>query len=145
MEVIGGFFDGVAAKFHPGLNTIIGGKGVGKSLLVEFLRFALDQPSDVDAIRTDYTSKLVRQLGVGGSVTVVCQMPSGSTYEIIRHYDQATNSIKVTELSDSAPYDGRVASLFPVLAYSQNEVIDISQDTNVQLRLIDRLIDLDTY
>ena len=80
MEVTGGFFDGVAAKFHPGLNTIIGGKGVGKSLLVEFLRFALDQPSDVDAIRTDYTSKLVRQLGVGGSVKVVCQMPSGSTY-----------------------------------------------------------------
>ena len=145
MEVTGGFFDGVAAKFHPGLNTIIGGKGVGKSLLVEFLRFALDQPSDVDAIRTDYTSKLVRQLGVGGSVKVVCQMTSGSTYEIIRHYDQATNPIKATELSDSAPYDGRVASLFPVLAYSQNEVIDISRDTNVQLRLIDRLIDLDTY
>ena len=32
-----------------------------------------------------------------------------------------------------------------MLAYSQNEVIDISRDTIVQLRLIDRLIDLDTY
>ena len=33
MEVTGGFFDGVAVRLHTGLNTIIGGKGVGKSLL----------------------------------------------------------------------------------------------------------------
>ena len=38
-----------------------------------------------------------------------------------------------------------MASLFPVLAYSQNEVIDISRDSKVQLRLIDRLIDLGTH
>ena len=145
MDVTGGFFDGVTVRLHPGLNTIIGGKGVGTALLVEFLRFALDQPSDVNAIRSDYTSKISRQLGVGGSVKVVCQMPSGSSYEITRHYDQATNSIGVTDLSDSTTYDGSVASLFPVLAYSQNEVIDRSRDTNVQLRLIDRLIDLGVY
>ena len=145
MEVTGGFFDGVAVRLHTGLNTIIGGKGVGKSLLVEFLRFALDQPSDVNAIRTDYTSKLSRQLGVGGSVKVVCQMPSGNTYDITRHYDRAMNSIEVTDLLDSTSYGGSVASLFPVLAYSQNEVIDISRDTNVQLGLIDRLINLEIH
>ena len=82
MEIAGGFFDGVAATLHSGLNTIIGGKGVGKSLLVEFLRFALDQPSDVNAIDADHKSKLLRQLGVGGAVKVLCQMPSGSTYQI---------------------------------------------------------------
>ena len=142
MEITGGFFDGVEVKLHPGLNTIIGGKGVGKSLLIEFLRFALNQPSDVNAIITDYESKLLRRLGIGGTVKVVCQMPSGSTYQISRHYDQAANSTEVTDLSDSTSYDGSVASLFPVLAYSQNEVIDISRDGNVQLRLIDRLTDL---
>ena len=145
MEITGGFFDGVTVMLHPGLNTIIGGKGVGKSLLVEFLRFALDQPSDVDAIDADHKGKLLRQLGVGGAVAVVCQMPSGNTYHITRHFDHVTNSIEVTNLSDSTSYDGDVASLFPVLAYSQNEVIDISRDSNVQLRLIDRLIDLETH
>ena len=78
-------------------------------------------------------------------MTVVCQMPSGNTYRITRHFDHVTNSIEVTNLSDSTSYDGDVASLFPVLAYSQNEVIDISRDSNVQLRLIDRLIDLETH
>ena len=145
MEVTGGLFDGVALRLHPGLNTIIGGKGVGKSLLVELLRFALDQPSDVDAINADYEGKLFKRLGLGGSVMVVCQMPSGSTYQITRRYDQINNSIEVTDLSDSSSYDGSVASLFPVLAYSQNEVIDISRDSKVQLRLIDRLTDLGTY
>ena len=145
MEVTGGFFDGVALRLHPGLNTIIGGRGVGKSLLVELLRFALDQPSDVDAINVGYEGKLFKRLGLGGSVMVVCQMPSGSTYQITRRYDQINNSIEVTDLSDSSSYAGSVASLFPVLAYSQNEVIDISRDSKVQLRLIDRLTDLGTY
>ena len=145
MEVTGGFFDGVVVRLHPGLNTIIGGKGVGKSLLVELLRFALDQPSTVGPIHTDHKSKLARQLGTGGIVTVRCRMPSGSTYDIIRRYDDVANSIVVTDFSDFTSYNGSLASLFPVLAYSQNEVIDISRDTNVQLGLIDRLIDLEPY
>ena len=145
MAITGGFFDGVELRLHPGLNTIIGGKGVGKSLLVEFLRFALNQPSDVDAIVNDYESKLFRQLGIGGSVRVVCQMPSGNTYDIVRRYDRATNSTEVTDLSDSTSYQGSVAAMFPVLAYSQNEVIDISRDSSVQLSLIDRLSDLETH
>ena len=145
MEITGGFFDGVELRLHPGLNTIIGGKGVGKSLLVEFLRFALNQPSDVDAIVDDYKTKLFQRLSVGGSVRVVCRMPSGSTYRITRAYDQVTNPIEVTDLSDSSSYDGSVASLFPILAYSQNEVIDISRDINVQRRLIDRLADLEPH
>ena len=76
---------------------------------------------------------------------MVCQMPSGNTYDITRHYDRAMNSIEVTDLLDSTSYGGSVASLFPVLAYSQNEVIDISRDTNVQLGLIDRLINLEIH
>jgi hypothetical protein len=46
MFIQGGFFDGERIVFHPGLNSIIGGKGAGKSLIVELLRFALEQPSD---------------------------------------------------------------------------------------------------
>ena len=45
IKVTGGFFDGEEAEFHPGLNSILGAKGSGKSLLVEFLRFGLHQPS----------------------------------------------------------------------------------------------------
>jgi hypothetical protein len=45
VRITGGFLDGSEAVFHEGLNSILGAKGAGKSLLVEFLRFGLDQPS----------------------------------------------------------------------------------------------------
>jgi len=145
MKIAGGFFDGVCATFHPGLNSVLGGKGVGKSLLVEFLRFALDQPSDVPAIRKDMESKLEKQLGLGGSVTVACEMASGTVYSLARQFDGVTNPAKVVGLTDETEYVGSVSKLFPVLVYSQNEVIDISRDTNVQRLLIDRLIDVDAH
>ena len=63
MEITGGFFDGVELKLHPGLNTILGGKGVGKSLLVEFLRFALDQPSRCQCYRRRLRSQTVSETG----------------------------------------------------------------------------------
>ena len=145
MKISGGFFDGVCATFHPGLNSILGGKGVGKSLLVEFLRFSLDQPSDVRAIREDMESKLEKRLGPGGSVAVACQTPSGTVYTVTRQFDDVTNPVKVVDSTAETEYVGSVPKLFPVLVYSQNEVIDISRDTNVQRLLIDRLIDVEAH
>lgn len=145
MKITGGFFDGVCATFNPGLNSILGGKGVGKSLLVEFLRFALDQPSDVPALRADMDSKLEKRLGLGGSVTVACQMPSGTTYTVTRQFDGVANPVKVVDSTSGTEYAGSVSKLFPVLIYSQNEVIYISADTNVQRLLIDRLIDVEAH
>lgn len=145
IELSGGFFDGVCAIFHEGLNTVLGGKGVGKSLLIEFLRFALDQPSDVPAIRQDMDGKLEKQLGLGGRVTVVCELSSGRVYEVTRQFDGVTNPIATIDSADQTEYAGSIAKLFPLLAYSQNEVIDISRDTSVQRLLIDRLIDVDSH
>lgn len=46
----GGFLDGVAINFNSDLNVIIGGRGAGKSTVVESLRYVLDlNPLDEDA------------------------------------------------------------------------------------------------
>ncbi len=45
ISINGGFFDKEIANFHIGLNSILGAKGSGKSLLVELLRFVLGKPS----------------------------------------------------------------------------------------------------
>ena len=44
MTVAGGYLDGVRVDFSDHLNTVIGGRGTGKSTLLECLRFALDLP-----------------------------------------------------------------------------------------------------
>lgn len=42
VEVEGGFHTGMKAALAPGLNAIIGGKGTGKSTLIEILRYVID-------------------------------------------------------------------------------------------------------
>jgi DNA repair exonuclease SbcCD ATPase subunit len=51
IQIRGGFHSDLALNFAPGLNAIIGGKGTGKSTLVEVLRYVLDgdQPISEEA------------------------------------------------------------------------------------------------
>jgi AAA domain, putative AbiEii toxin, Type IV TA system len=48
VRVEGGFHDGLAVDLAPGLNAVIGGKGTGKSTLIEILRYVLDAGQPVD-------------------------------------------------------------------------------------------------
>ena len=42
IDIEGGFLSGLKAAFAPGLNAIIGGKGTGKSTLIEIIRYVID-------------------------------------------------------------------------------------------------------
>ena len=42
VEIEGGFHSGLKADLAPGLNAIIGGKGTGKSTLIEIIRYVID-------------------------------------------------------------------------------------------------------
>ena len=57
IEISAGFFTGQIFELHSGLNAILGGKGDGKSLIVEYLRFVFDQPSDILEIEKDHVLK----------------------------------------------------------------------------------------
>jgi len=51
VRVEGGFHDGLALDLAPGLNAVIGGKGTGKSTLIEIVRYVIDagQPASKEA------------------------------------------------------------------------------------------------
>lgn len=133
-----GFLKHQNIRFHQGLNSIIGGKGVGKSLIIEFLRFVLDQPSEDEDILKDYNGKLKKRLGPLNYAEVVCQMPSGTQYKITRTLNGACECVDV---ATGQQYDGRIGDLFPILAYSQTEVVKIAEDEEAQLKLMDSFID----
>ena len=145
IECSGGFLKGQRCDFHEGLNTLIGGKGVGKSLIIEFIRFAFGQPSLVTPIADDMQGKLISQLGQGETVTVYVRTQSGTEFKITRLFDGVDNPVTVENLSDGSVYEGDTRILFPILAYSQNEIIDVSRDTSAQLRLIDNLVDIASH
>jgi hypothetical protein len=136
-----GFLGQQELEFHPGLNSIIGGKGVGKSLAVEFLRFGLGQPSQDPTLSEDHELKLQKRLLPLNQVDLICELEDGTQYRICRTYDGVSNCFDCTNLTTGQPYEGDVPSLFPVLAYSQTEVIKIAEDEGAQLRLVDSLID----
>lgn len=48
LVVTGGFHDGLDVSFGPGLNALIGGKGTGKSTLIEIVRYVLDAGDPID-------------------------------------------------------------------------------------------------
>lgn len=134
LSVKGGFLDGAQISFHTGLNCILGAKGTGKSLLIEFLRFMLDQPPTNPEIRKDHDQKLETRLQKYGDVTATF-VEAGKEFSVTRQYNPtAKNPFK-----GSTPAE--IARFFPVLFLSQNEIIRIAEDENEQLKFIDRFFD----
>lgn len=142
IEVSQGYLQGKIFEFHPGLNCIVGGKGVGKSLIIEFLRFAFDQASEDESIASDHESKLRKRLENGGRVTVCFRLEGGEQYALTRTFDEDTNPIECVNCNTGEQYQGDLCGLLPILCYSQNEVIKIAEDEEAQLRLIDSFLDL---
>lgn len=139
-----GFLKNMTFEFHEGLNSIIGGKGVGKSVLVELLRFGLDQPSMIEDVKLDMIGKLQHQLGLGGKVMLRVQLEADQIIEISRTFDAVSNPMSCVYAMSRKAIAADIAQLFPVLAYSQTEALEIAKDNQAQLTLIDTLLDLAT-
>jgi hypothetical protein len=138
VKVLGGFLDGCDVEFHEGLNSVIGSKGSGKSLLVELLRFSLDQPSTNESISDDHRSKLEHRLKSYGTVDVTMVLETAKEITIKRTYDPENGD----------PFDDPsidIARLFPVLFLSQSEIIKIAEDEKQQLSFIDRFFDFKAH
>jgi DNA repair ATPase RecN len=135
-----GFMKNQNIQFHSGLNSIIGGKGVGKSLIVEFIRFALDQNSTNKEIKEDHKSKLDKKLGYDNYIEIEILLESSAKYKIKRVFNE-NSTIECIDMENGEKYNGDIKKLFPILAYSQTEVIKISENNFAQLELIDNFID----
>jgi AAA domain, putative AbiEii toxin, Type IV TA system len=86
----GGFLDGVVVPFSDELTAIIGGRGTGKSTVVESVRFALDVPVRGKLAKEEHDRMVSHVLGVGAVVTVLVDVlaPFPNTYSIRRAEDQ---------------------------------------------------------
>lgn len=142
LAVTGGFLEKQRVEFNQGLNTIIGGKGAGKSLIVEFLRFALDQASTEESISDDHITKLDKCLGLSCAVELVLETVHGTRY-LVRRVPRGEFTCVEQETGDR--YEGSVRELFPLLAYSQSEIISIARNPLAQLELTDRFFHKPPY
>lgn len=129
VDINSGFFKDQSVHFHPGLNSIIGAKGAGKSLLIEIMRFALNQPSVDSEIYKDHLEKLRNRVGNYAEIKIKYIDSFGNEKEIIRNYNEKN------------PYEDTSNIEFPVLFLSQNEIIKTAESEEKQIEFIDKFFD----
>ncbi len=81
VHVQGGLHDTFEAQFGPGLNAIIGGKGTGKSALIEILRYVADagRPTIQELERNR-----MRNFGANADASLMFSDATGEAYEVRR-------------------------------------------------------------
>ena len=75
IQIEEGFLDGLDIRLVPGLNTILGARGTGKTSLIELTRFCLDARNY--SVETGKTSR-EHALSVLGSGQVTVTLADGS-------------------------------------------------------------------
>ena len=141
-----GFLAKQEILFNSGFNCIVGGAGTGKSTILEFIRFALNQVSSIKEIRDDCEAK-VRELAKNGAkIYVQLKSETGEMYMICRTYDDDENPISIVKHpSKESVKNIDVRNLFRVHAFSQGEAISIARNPLAQLDLIDNHLNLGPY
>ncbi len=139
VKIDNGFFKDEEVIFHSGLNSIIGGKGAGKSLLIEFLRFVANKEPTQQLIKRDHERKLEKRLERYGSVSLIVIDETGNKNSVNRTYNPTQNN----------PYENQeqqsYINTYNILFLSQNEVINIAEDEILQLAFIDQFFDFKHY
>ena len=127
-------------EFSPHLNALIGGRGAGKSSIIEYLRLSLDHSNSIlGHIAISNFEKLKRTLEDSGQVEVS-----------IRKNDKAWR-IEFTLASGPKVVEGEpipdIARFFQIRILSQGEISELAEDRAARARIIDDLIrsQLDDY
>ena len=142
----------MTVEFNPWLNAIIGGRGTGKSTLVDFCRQTLRRESELDASESGEEGSLRslfdRRLSVppvrgsGGLLTPQTRIElvyrkNDDRFVLSWSQDGEAQPITLLKGNESIPQEGNVSERFPVRIYSQKQLFALAQDPNALLAVID--------
>ncbi len=133
-------------RFNPWLNSIIGGRGTGKSTLVEFLRIAMRRE---DELPDDFRKELIRYREVYKSREDGGLLTSNTSIRVYYRKDNTLfriqwspngNPVPIEQRTSEGnwhPSDGDIPHRFPVRIYSQKQIFDLAKKPLALLRVID--------
>lgn len=82
------YFDLNSLNFNPELNVFIGGRGTGKSLIIELLTYITGQyPLNDSNIYDNYINKLNTKIDEGSNLSLIFEV-NGSKYRISREFNK---------------------------------------------------------
>ena len=138
--------------FNPWLNAIIGGRGTGKSTLVDFCRKALRREGELDgsassgeeSLRNVFdrrmrvpASRIDNGLLTEKSLIEVVYRKDGERFLLSWSQDGAAQSIVRLSDDERIPEEGNIPERFPVRIYNQKQLFALAQDPNALLTVID--------
>lgn len=144
--ISGGFLPGASIDLSPDLNCFLGGTGAGKSLVLESVRFALDQQVDrteFGPIREEVDLRLAYALRDGTEVQVRLSV-DGESYRVRRSFNP-TGSTPVVEQNIDGEWveiEREPSSLLSIAAFSQGEILEYARQPVGRVGLIDAHLDL---
>jgi len=138
----GGFLDGIGIHFNSNLNVLVGGRGTGKSTVIESLRTVLGLDPIGDEARKAHEG-IVRQVLRGGTKVSL----------LVRTHRPAVREYRIERTIPNPPLvreeNGAVSNLAPkdvlprVEVYGQHEISELTKSREKLTLLLDRFIERD--
>lgn len=138
----GGFLDGAAIHFNPNLNVLVGGRGTGKSTVVESIRSVLALDAVGDEARKAHEGIVRHVLKSGTKISL-----------LVRAHRPAVREYRIERTIPNPPLvrddQGEVSNLSPqdvlprVEVFGQHEISELTKSREKLTRLLDRFVERD--
>lgn len=143
----GKFLNGREVQFNQNLNCLIGGKGTGKSTVIEHLRYAFDIKPRTERIQNDYSELIRETLGQDGELEVHIKTASGQRYAVSRQYGESPKILRQGSEGEDEEVEMDIETFrdefFDLEIHSQGELLELARDDRNQLELIDSYLDFE--
>ncbi|EMQ2878733.1 AAA family ATPase [Vibrio navarrensis] len=141
IRFVGGYLDGVDIELSDHLNTVIGGRGTGKSTLLECIRYAFAlEPKTQNALK-QHKSVIDTNLGKERGlveITLRSAVLHGRKFTVSRKY--GNQPVVVDDQGNVSPYHS--TDLLPgIELYGQNEIYEMTRDEHSRNQLIERFLE----
>ncbi|WP_243300547.1 AAA family ATPase [Bacillus litorisediminis] len=140
IQIFGGYLDGLDIFLSPHLNTLIGGRGTGKSTLLELIRYAIELEPKSKKTKTTLDSLIRSNLGIEKGrieITVSSNKQHGKLYKIIKRYG---DPVVITDLGGDIS-NLTIEDVLPnIEIYGQNEIIEIIEDEKAKIQILNRFL-----
>ena len=138
VRFVGGFLDGININYSEHLNTLIGGRGTGKSTLIESIRYVLKIEPISKETKAQHLKVIKQNLGSGfAELTVKSAVKHGKLYKISRRFGE---SPIVKDESGSISTFSPLDLLPNIEIFGQNEIHEIAKESSEQLKVVERFL-----
>ena len=133
-------------RFNRSLNAIIGGRGTGKSTLLEFMRLALRRDQEIPETLEEESR---RYFGVGGDNLLIQNSKISLIYrkgEVRYRLNWSKADLPSLEEEKDGTWiscPGEIKSLFPVRIYSQKQIFELAKNPRALIGIIDEAPEVD--